>query len=120
MIRYCDRDGAITNKRIESSKEASVQYSATTNAFNGSYWEYYLYHREFSKKYALNQYLNSPVHKQKVYCCPNTKRVCGKEFVALAGLFSHLESESCAYIRFEKVQQQVSDVIQGRSLIILI
>lgn len=94
MIR--DRDRAITNKQIESSKEASVQYSATINAFNGSYWECYLCHREFDKKHALNQHLNSPVHKQKVYRCPNAKRLCGKEFVALAGLFSHLESESCA------------------------
>ncbi|KAJ5111686.1 hypothetical protein NUU61_001316 [Penicillium alfredii] len=72
MIRDRDRDGAITNKQIESSKEAIVQYSATTNT-------------EFSKKYALNQHLKSPVHKQKVYRYPNAKRV----------------------------QQQVSDVIQG-------
>jgi hypothetical protein len=40
-----------------------------------------------------------------------------ERFIALAGLFSHLEGESCAYMRFEKVQQQVSDVIQGRRLI---
>jgi hypothetical protein len=32
-------------------------------------------------------------------------------------IISHLESESCVYMRFEKVQQQVSDVIPGRSLI---
>jgi hypothetical protein len=117
MIRDRDRDGAITNKQTEWSKEDSIQYSATRNAFNGSYWECYLCHKEFSKENALNQHLNSPVHKRKVYRCPNAKTVCGKEFIALAGLFSHLESESCAYMRFEKFQQQVSDVIQGRRLI---
>lgn len=35
MIRDRYQDGAITNKQNESSKEASVQYSTTTNAFNG-------------------------------------------------------------------------------------
>ena len=40
-----------------------------------------------------------------------------KQFTALAALFHHLESESCAFMRFEKVQQQVNDVFQGRRLL---
>ena len=66
---------------------------------------------------ALNAHLNSSVHKQKVYHCPNTKSKCEKQFVTLAGLFNHLESEACAFMRFEKVQRQVRDVLQGGKLI---
>jgi hypothetical protein len=119
MIRERDRNGVITTKQIEWHKGEDIRYSATDRAFNGLSWECYLWHKKFDKKNALNQHLNSPVHKQKVYRCPNAKAACGKEFVGLAGLFNHLESESCSFIRFEEVQQQVSDVLQGRRLIAL-
>lgn len=117
MIRERDRDGVITNKQIEWHEGESIQYSATDRAFNGSFWECYLCHKEFRKRNQLNQHLNSPRHKQEIYCCPNVKGICGKQFNELAGLFNHLESESCAFMRFEKVQQQVNDVVQGRRLI---
>lgn len=41
---------------------------------------------------------------------------CRKQFVALAGLFNHLESESCEYMRCEKVQQahrQLTEALTG-------
>jgi hypothetical protein len=117
MVRERDRDGVITNKQIEWHKEKNVKYSATNRAFNGSYWECYVCHNEFTTVNALNAHLNSSVHKQKVYRCPNTKSKCGKQFVTLAGLFNHLESEACAFMRFEKVQRQVGNVLQGRKLI---
>lgn len=37
MIRDRERDGAITNTQIEWTKEDSIQYAATRNAFNGSF-----------------------------------------------------------------------------------
>ena len=117
MVRERDPHGIITNKQIEWHKEENVKYSATNRAFNNSYWECYMCHNEFNTVNALNMHLNSPVHKQKVYHCPNSKGKCGKQFVTLAGLFNHLESEACAFIRFEKVQQQVGNVLQGRKLI---
>lgn len=117
MIRERDPRGVITNKQIEWHKEENVKYSATNRAFNGSYWECYMCHNEFNTAKALNAHLNSPVHKQRAYHCPNAKGNCGRQFVTLAGLFNHLESEACAFIRFEKVQQQVSHVLQPRKLI---
>ncbi|KAL2862243.1 C2H2-type zinc finger protein [Aspergillus lucknowensis] len=63
----------------------------------------------------LSHHLNSPVHKQRVYHCPN--RGCAKPFTALAGLFNHLESESCSFMRFDRVQQHVGSVLQGNRLI---
>lgn len=111
IIRQKDPHGLITNKQLGTS----AKYSATSQAFNGRWWECYICHREFSNDSALNQHLNSPVHQQKVYHCPN--RRCGKEFTALAGLFRHLESEACAFMRFEKVQTQVSNVLNSNRLI---
>ena len=116
MIRQRDPNGVITNKQIEWHKESNISYTVTKLAFNGSFWECYICHDEFSTKNGLNSHVNSPVHKQKVYHCPNLKN-CSRQFVSLGGLFGHLESETCAYMRFETVQQQVTDVLQGRKLI---
>lgn len=115
MIRKHDRGGFITNKQIEWHNNS--QYSATNQAFNGYYWECYLCHKKFQKQPDLNRHFNSQAHKQKVYHCPNVRGRCMKQFTALAGIFNHLESESCAFMRFEKVQQQVNDVFQGRRLL---
>ncbi|RHZ46007.1 C2H2-type zinc finger protein [Aspergillus thermomutatus] len=117
VVREHDPHGVITNKQIEWHKEDIVEYSATNSAFNGSSWECYMCHNKFKTVNALNAHLNSPVHKQKVYRCPNLKGKCEKQFVTLAGLFNHLESEACAFMRFEKVQLQVRGVLQGRNLI---
>lgn len=109
-----DRNGAFTSKQI-GWLEQSDRFTPTNRAFNGSFWECYICHREFSTAAALSQHANSPVHKQKIYHCPN--RSCEKEFTSLAGLFNHLESESCGFMRFEKVQRKVVDVFEGRKLI---
>ncbi|EYE90133.1 C2H2-type zinc finger protein [Aspergillus ruber CBS 135680] len=115
MIRERDPHGVITKRQIEWHGRATAVYTATDRAFNGSHWECYICHRQFRLRHHLNQHLNSPVHQQKVYHCP--KRACAKEFVTLAGLFNHLESESCGMMRFENVQRHVGNVIQGRHLI---
>ena len=92
-----------------------MTYSATDAAWNGWEWECYLCHRGFGTVRALDQHLNSSVHRQKTYHCP--KPACGREFTALAGLFGHWESESCGFMRFEKVQGRVGDVLSGGRLI---
>jgi hypothetical protein len=115
LVRERDPHGVITNKQITWDKETNVSYSATDYAWNGSAWECYLCHRPFGSRTSLNQHLNSPVHSQKVYHCPNGR--CHKEFVALAALFNHLESESCEFMRFEKVQQHVGTILQSNRLI---
>lgn len=120
MLQQCDMYGIITNKQIGWHQEVHLGYSVTDQAYNGDYWECYLCHREFNKRVGLNQHLNSPVHQQKVYHCPNKRARCTKQFVALAGLFNHLESESCEYMRFEKVQQaqrQLTEAMLGRRMI---
>ncbi|KAK1140706.1 hypothetical protein N8T08_009907 [Aspergillus melleus] len=116
IMNRSDPSGFITKKQIEWYPEDSAQYSATNQAFNGSFWQCWICHREFLTVHGLNQHLNSPVHKQNLYHCPN-KGNCGKEFVTLAALFNHLESESCRLVRFETMNQCVNDVVQtGSSL----
>ncbi|KAF9892329.1 hypothetical protein FE257_002106 [Aspergillus nanangensis] len=116
FTRQMDRNGSITIRQIEW-KDEEVSYSATDHAFNGTYWECYICHRMFKSHISPNQHLNSPAHKQNVYHCPNMKSACGKEFSTLAALFNRLESETCSFIRFEKVQRSVHNVIQGRGLL---
>ncbi|OJD10175.1 hypothetical protein ACJ73_09909 [Blastomyces percursus] len=118
-IRTRDPRGVIVNKQIAWHEDAdtSTTYLATDHAFNGRCWECYICHANFKSRTALNSHLNSPVHKQKVYHCPNTRGRCAGQFSTLAALFSHLESESCAFIRFDSVQRQVGGVLQGSRLI---
>ncbi|KAJ5369783.1 uncharacterized protein N7496_005875 [Penicillium cataractarum] len=119
MVRRSEPQGLITKKMIEDPKQTQVQYQATSRAFNGIYWECYICHKFFNTIHSLNKHLNSPVHQQKVYHCPN-KKTCGKEFVTLAGLFNHLESESCGMMRFEgvqKVQEELIDAVMNRKVI---
>jgi uncharacterized CHY-type Zn-finger protein len=112
-VRARDPYGRVTDQDIEWGREDMVHYSATQFAFNGGFWECYLCHKEFNSRHALNSHLNSPTHKQKVYYCPN----CEKRFVILGGLLNHLESETCRFMRFDTVQQKVTDVIHGQRLL---
>lgn len=115
IIRERDPDGAITIKKLTWHDSTTGTYFATDNAWNGSAWECYLCHRCFNTYHALNQHTNSPVHQDRVYHCPNVR--CRKEFVSLAALFNHLESETCAFMRFENVQRAVYGMITGNRLI---
>ena len=113
MIRERDPNGAITRKEIDHDN-LCIRYTANHRAYNGCAWECYMCHSEFSTVEQLNNHLNSPVHKEKIYHCPNKK--CRREFSTLAALFNHLESETCAFIRFEKVQGAVGDVLKGKMI----
>ncbi|KAL3429118.1 hypothetical protein BDV09DRAFT_50967 [Aspergillus tetrazonus] len=115
LVRERDPHGVITYKQIGWRNEENSTYSATVQAWNGFGYECYLCHRQFINLPTLNQHLNSPAHKQKVYHCPNGR--CAKSFATLAGLFNHLESESCEHMRFENVQKQVGYVLRGDRLI---
>ncbi|KAJ5794296.1 transcriptional regulator family: C2H2 zinc finger [Penicillium paradoxum] len=118
MIQQLDPNGIICKKQIGWHDEENVQYLVTQHAFNGHNWVCYICKKCFNAPKSLESHLNSSVHKEKVYHC--LKRGCPKEFVSMASLFSHLESESCGYIRFEGVQQvhrQLNDAIMGRRMI---
>ncbi|KAL7940269.1 hypothetical protein V8C42DRAFT_338026 [Trichoderma barbatum] len=116
VLHKRDPHSVITNRQIEWHEEVNVKYSATERAFNGVSWECYICHGKFRASKDLNAHLNSPVHRQKVYHCPNLKE-CKKQFTTLDALFKHLESESCSFMRFEKVQAQVENVFRGQKLI---
>jgi hypothetical protein len=91
--------------------------NATSASYNHSrgYYECYLCHKGFGDLRSLNQHVNSPAHKEKVYHCPG--RACGKEFRALAALFNHLESVTCGTVRFAAVQRSVGGILSGRRMI---
>ncbi|RAR15528.1 zinc finger protein [Stemphylium lycopersici] len=100
---------SVSGIAVACSGTQDIATGATWNGFNH---ECYLCHRDFSTLQGLNQHLNSPAHSGKLYHCPN--RSCAGQFVRLASLFNHLESESCNFVRFEKVQKHVHDFITGR------
>ncbi|KAJ2982170.1 hypothetical protein NUW58_g6499 [Xylaria curta] len=115
FVRNKDPGGIITKNLIGWSGEK--QYEANDRSYNYSRqgWECYLCNRLFGSLPSLNQHLNSPTHQQSLYHCPN--RGCRGDFKTLAAIINHLESESCGYIRFEKVQQGIQNVIGGDRLI---
>lgn len=117
LIRQRDPHGVITNKQIGWHPEETTTYKANHLAYNGDAWECYICHSQFSSLHRLNMHLNSPTHKEKVYHCPNHRGGCPKQFVSLARLFNHLESETCSFMRFDKVQQHVGRILDGRRLI---
>ncbi|KAJ5662774.1 hypothetical protein N7462_011700 [Penicillium macrosclerotiorum] len=120
MVRRSDPHGLITQKQLESHQEKNVEYEATHAAWNGHNWECYLCHKLFKNVKSLNQHINSPTHKQKIYHCPNRRENCNKQFVSLAALFNHLESETCGLLRFRQVQQlqeRLTDSFLNRKVI---
>jgi len=110
-ISQRDHSGLLTNKLL-TYPDFDTQNIATSATWNGSGYECYLCNRECNTLQGLNQHLNSPAHSEKLYHCPNHD--CTGQFVRLASLFNHLESESCNFLRFEKVQEHVHDLITGR------
>ncbi|EMD61791.1 hypothetical protein GGP41_002699 [Bipolaris sorokiniana] len=110
-ISLRDCNGLLTNKLL-TYPDFGTQNVASSAAWNDSNYECYLCHREYNTLQALNQHLNSPAHSEKLYHCPN--RSCNHQFSCLASLFNHLESESCKFVRFEKVQKQVPNFITGQ------
>lgn len=110
-LRRRDPNGSFTQNLIGWHGETNVQTIATDRSWNGQAFECFLCDKEFRQLSHLNQHLSSPAHAQKYYHCP--KAGCAKEFVSLAAMFNHLESESCGFIRFEKVQQNVNQFLAG-------
>ncbi|KAI9006189.1 hypothetical protein BC832DRAFT_556331 [Gaertneriomyces semiglobifer] len=104
MIGQRDTTSLITRPQLEYH---TTQYNVSENCWNGYAYECYLCHDVFGTLKALDTHVNKGRHRQKIYHCP-LQRTCGKEFVALAALFNHLESESCGYARFEQVNQAVN------------
>ncbi|CAI7677481.1 unnamed protein product [Penicillium manginii] len=118
FVREKDRDGFLTNNLIGWKEDQEcTKWEVNPNTHNGSYWECYFCHRQFNTASSLSSHLNSPVHKQKIYHCPNKRGNCNKQFITLAGLFAHLESESCGLTRFENVQKEYQNVLTGRGLL---
>lgn len=103
-ISQLDPNGVITKKQIAWHDERNSTYSATDSAYNGRFWVCYFCQKGFGARHSLDRHLNSPVHQLKIYHCLNKRGQCKKEFVSLAALFNHLESESCGFTRFENVQ----------------
>ncbi|KAE9970492.1 hypothetical protein EG327_010253 [Venturia inaequalis] len=110
-LRRRDPNGTFTQNLIGWHEETNVQNIATNRCWNGQAFECYLCNKKFRQLSHLDQHLNSPIHAQKYYHCP--KAGCAKEFVSLAAMFNHLESESCGFIRFEQVQQNVNQFLAG-------
>lgn len=115
FIREKDPHGAITNRQLTWHSHENGTFIASAASWNGRNYECYLCHRGFGQLRSLNQHLESPAHKQKIYHCFG--RGCDKQFTALAALFNHLESESCGATRFGTVQKNVGGILTGRKMI---
>lgn len=111
-LRQRDRNGLITNNLLEWHEETW----STDHAWNGCGYECYLCCRVFHGMSDLDKHLKSPTHMQDIYHCPNGR--CGSQFKSLAGMFNHLESESCGFIKFDGVQRNVRPILAGSQRLI--
>ncbi|KAK1977069.1 zinc finger protein [Colletotrichum cereale] len=114
-VRQRDPQGLISKNLLDW--HGSPTYRATERAYNPDVdaYECYLCHRHFYALRSLDSHLNSAAHKQALYHCPNRK--CGRDYKTLAGVINHLESESCAFMRFESVQRNVERIVDPRRMI---
>lgn len=113
-LRKRDTNHVITKKMLTYYPAST--WSATTETWNGDFYECYLCHREFTQLRSLNQHLSSDAHRENVYHCINRGR-CAKDFKTLAALFNHLESESCGATRFEQVRKNVNGMFNSSRMI---
>ncbi|KAH0039566.1 hypothetical protein KCU78_g1296, partial [Aureobasidium melanogenum] len=114
-IRQRDPKGVITERLLEWHDGNTINSTWNpSSAYNGSGYECYICHREFSTPRGLEQHIRSPVHQAPLYHCPNKTGKCGgKRFPTLAALFNHFESESCGFVKFGAVQKNVSGFLSG-------
>ncbi|KAA8895129.1 putative zinc finger protein [Sphaerosporella brunnea] len=102
---------ALPRKQLEWHRVNEVD----EDAWNGDGYECPLCTTEFEEMEGLRRHLDSKAHKEKIYRCPNSE--CAKQFVALAALFNHLESESCGFATFERVKKGVGEFLTGKRLL---
>jgi hypothetical protein len=108
-VRARDPQGVISKNLLEC--DGDTEYEATERAWSrrdGAY-KCYICGRTFARLVSLNQHLSSPVHQQSLYQCPN--RGCSKDFSTLGALINHLESESCQFMSFQAVQDNLKNLV---------
>ncbi|EEU40701.1 uncharacterized protein NECHADRAFT_90758 [Fusarium vanettenii 77-13-4] len=116
VIRERDPNGVISIKALEWYGDRIFEVNPT-DAWNSQCeaFECYLCHRLFGTLYGLRSHLASPKHQQKLYHCPS--QTCHKEFITLAALINHLESETCRFIRFTQIQTDIKYIVSSNRII---
>jgi C2H2-type zinc finger len=116
IVVRLDRNNIITNPAhlitAEGGYDAphpSLTY-ATERSYNGSSYECFLCHREFHKLDSLNAHLQSPVHEDNIYRCPNHDG-CKAKFSTMSALCQHAESDKCGVRRFRYVRNAMDSLL---------
>ncbi|KAH9832600.1 uncharacterized protein C8Q71DRAFT_260516 [Rhodofomes roseus] len=77
-------------------------------------YECVICHAGFKKLTSLNNHLQSPVHDEKIYRCPQTWQGCGVEFNTLGALCQHVEKGNCGVHKFNNtLQKYVGSLADG-------
>lgn len=114
-VQRRDPHGVLTKKLLTWTD--NTEYEATALAYDAraNAFKCYLCGRFFQSLPSLNQHLQSPVHQQDLYHCPN--RQCRKNFTTLAAVINHLESETCGFMRFDAVQSNTQSIVNPSRMI---
>lgn len=91
--------------------ESTCTY-ASANSWNGMFHGCFLCNREFRLFESLDQHMQSPVHEQNIYRCPN-RDSCPREFTTLSGLCQHIEQGSCGVRRSKYARLAIQSLIVG-------
>ena len=93
----------------------STRSWATDRSWNGVAYECFVCHCTFKTLAGLNQHLQSPVHKERIYRCP--KSDCRIEFKTLSALCQHVEGGSCGVRVFKPVQDVMERLTRGINML---
>ncbi|EAA30031.1 hypothetical protein GE21DRAFT_9830 [Neurospora crassa] len=117
IVRQRDPRGFICKNLISwhGGESKPDRWTCTDSAWNGFAWACGLCSRVCRTRADLNKHLNSPAHYAVLYHRPN--RNCPSEFKTLASIISHLESESCSFMPFDRVQKRMQQVFTSSHML---
>lgn len=92
-----------------------IPLCAPTSSWNGSFYECLLCQAGFPTLASLNHHLQSPIHEEAMYVCPN-RAGCKQEFTTLGGLFAHTEKNRCGVQNFQYAQEMVKSLVGLKTL----
>ncbi|KAH9908368.1 hypothetical protein F4778DRAFT_768341 [Xylariomycetidae sp. FL2044] len=109
-VRSRDPPGSSSNNLVGWRDSASYQSPERTRNEREDEYECHICRRGFAQRQSLHQHLDSPVHRQAWYQCPNGRH-CKRKFTTLGALMNHLESKVCGYTRSGTVQINIQDIV---------
>ncbi|KAL1840450.1 hypothetical protein VTJ49DRAFT_447 [Mycothermus thermophilus] len=109
MIRARDKFDVLTKAPRDGKMPRLTQEEVNEEeSWTGHGYQCLLCGKEFKGVVALQQHMDSAVHRQHLYRCPSIW--CCAEFKKFSAVVNHLESGTCKYMKPSQVERFVRDI----------